>query len=167
MKNHEARPTGTTPFPEVNVARHDHYRKNRGRGRAYARGHGRGRNYAHGLGFDRGRNGNHKNTYFHPKWKNVEKNEKEGQSSKTNENICYRCGGKGHWSRTCRTPKHLVDLYKKSLKNKKEKIETHFANEDDDPDYGNMDVTHLDIGDFFADPDGKIDHLIGDGSVKK
>ncbi|XP_058775195.1 uncharacterized protein LOC131649450 [Vicia villosa] len=165
MKNHEARPTGTTPFPEVNVARHDHYRKNRGRGRAYARG--RGRNYAHGLGFDRGRNGNHKNTYFHPKWKNVEKNEKEGQSSKTNENICYRCGGKGHWSRTCRTPKHLVDLYQKSLKNKKENIETHFANEDDDPDYGNMDVTHLDIGDFFADPDGKIDHLIGDGSVKK
>ncbi|XP_058727029.1 uncharacterized protein LOC131598447 [Vicia villosa] len=57
MKNHEARPTGTTPFPEVNVARHDHYRKNRGRGRAYARGHDR--NYAHGLGFDRGRNGNH------------------------------------------------------------------------------------------------------------
>ncbi|XP_058733554.1 uncharacterized protein LOC131605183 [Vicia villosa] len=167
MKNHEARPTGTTPFPEVNVARHDHYRKNRGRGLAYARGRGRGRNYAHGLGFDRGRNGNHKNTYFHPKWKNVEKNEKEGQSSKTNENICYRCGGKGHWSRTCRTPKHLVDLYQKSLKNKKEKIETHFANEDDDPDYGNMDVTHLDIGDFFADPDGKIDHLIGDGSVKK
>ncbi|XP_058775221.1 uncharacterized protein LOC131649477 [Vicia villosa] len=167
MKNHEARPTGTTPFPQVNVARHDHYRKNRGRGRAYARGRGRGRNYAHGLGFDRGRNGNHKNTYFHPKWKNVEKNEKEGQSSKTNENICYRCGGKGHWSRTCRTPKHLVDLYQKSLKNKKEKIETHFANEDDDPDYGNMDVTHLDIGDFFADPDGKIDHLIGDGSVKK
>ncbi|XP_058726855.1 uncharacterized protein LOC131598254 [Vicia villosa] len=144
---------------------HDHYRKNRGRGRAYARG--RGRNYAHGLGFDRGRNGNHKNTYFHPKWKNVEKNEKEGQSSKTNENICYRCGGKGHWSRTCRTRKHLVDLYQKSLKNKKERIETHFANEDDDSDYGNMDVTHLDIDDFFADPDGKIDHLIGDGSVKK
>ncbi|XP_056694089.1 uncharacterized protein [Spinacia oleracea] len=22
-----------------------------------------------------------------------------------------RCGGKGHWSRTCRTPKHLVELY--------------------------------------------------------
>jgi hypothetical protein len=30
-----------------------------------------------------------------------------------------------------------------------------------------MDVTHLEIGDFFADPDGRIDHLIGDGSVKK
>jgi len=30
-----------------------------------------------------------------------------------------------------------------------------------------MDVTHLDIADFFDDPDGKIDHLNGDGSVKK
>ncbi|XP_058757496.1 uncharacterized protein LOC131630769 [Vicia villosa] len=94
MKNHEARPTDTSPFPEVNVARHDHYRKNYGRGRACARG--RGRKYAHGLGFDRGHNINHKNTYFHPKWKNIQKNEKEGQSSKTNENTCYRCGGKGH-----------------------------------------------------------------------
>jgi len=26
-------------------------------------------------------------------------------------NICYRCGAKDHWSRTCRTPKHLVELY--------------------------------------------------------
>jgi hypothetical protein len=30
-----------------------------------------------------------------------------------------------------------------------------------------MDVTHLEIGDFFGDPDGRIDLLIGDGSVKK
>lgn len=99
----------------MNVTRHDHYGKN----------YGRGRNYAHGLGFDRGRNGNHKNTYFHQKWKNVEKNKKEGRSSKTNENTCYRCGGKGYWTRTCRTPKHLIDLYQKSLKNKRARIETH------------------------------------------
>ncbi|CAI8603900.1 unnamed protein product [Vicia faba] len=99
--------------------------------------------------------------------KNVEKNEKEGQSSKTNGNTCYRYGGKGHWSRTSRTPKHLVDLYKKSMKNKKAIIESHFTNEDNDLDYSNMDVIHLDVGDLFVDPDGKIDHLIEDGSVKK
>jgi len=29
-----------------------------------------------------------------------------------------------------------------------------------------MDTTPLDIGDFFEDPNGKIDHLIGDGTVK-
>jgi len=30
-----------------------------------------------------------------------------------------------------------------------------------------MDATHLDICDFFSKPDGSIDHLIGDESVKK
>jgi len=30
-----------------------------------------------------------------------------------------------------------------------------------------MDTTLLDMGDFFEDPNGKIDHLIGDGTVKK
>ena len=58
--------------------------------------------------------------------KNVGKNEKGGQSSKNNENICYYCGGKVHWSHTCRTPKHFVDLYQQSLKNKDKKVETHF-----------------------------------------
>ncbi|KAK2366620.1 ARM REPEAT PROTEIN INTERACTING WITH ABF2 [Trifolium repens] len=153
MKNHEARPTGTAPFPEVNVATHDHYGKTRGRGQ------GRGRSLD--------RSGDYKNTSFHHKLKNARKNEKGGQSSKNNEGNCYRCGGKGHWSRTCRTPKHLVDLYQQSLKNKDKKIESHFACDDDDFDYGNMDVTHLDVADFLADPDGKIDHLMGDGSVQK
>jgi len=30
-----------------------------------------------------------------------------------------------------------------------------------------MDLTHLDVGDFFEDPNEKIDHLIRDGTVKK
>jgi len=106
MKNHEARPAGVASFPEVNASQHNHFGKARGRGNV----HGRGRGHAHNP------NGKFKNPFFHQKWKNNEKNEKErgGQSSKTNENICYRCGGKGHWSRTCRTPKHLVDLYQQS-----------------------------------------------------
>jgi hypothetical protein len=28
-----------------------------------------------------------------------------------------------------------------------------------------VDITHLDVSDFFDDPNGKIDHLIGDGDV--
>ena len=40
------------------------------------------------------------------------------KSQKGHENKCYRCGIKGHWSRTCRMPKHLVDLYQASLKEK-------------------------------------------------
>ena len=35
----------------------------------------------------------------------------------TNESIYHRCGMTGHWSRTCRTPKHFVDLYQAYLKN--------------------------------------------------
>ena len=154
MKNHEARPAGVAPFPEVNASQHNHFEKARGRGRGHAPNP----------------NGKFKNPFSHQKWKNNEK-EKGGQSSKTNENICYRCGGKGHWSRTCRTPKHLVDLNQQSLKNKEKKVETHYAyNDGDDADYdiyGDMDTTPLDIGDFFEDPNGKNDHLIGDGTVKK
>ena len=28
-----------------------------------------------------------------------------------------------------------------------------------------MNLTHLDVSDFFENPNGKIDHLIGDGNV--
>ena len=42
---------------------------------------------------------------------------------------------------TCRTPKYLT--------NNEKNIETHFAYEDDDSDYGNMDATHLDIINFL------------------
>ena len=43
----------------------------------------------------------------------------------TNESICHRCGMTGHWSRTCRTPKHFVDLYQASLKNMGKRGESH------------------------------------------
>ena len=31
--------------------------------------------------------------------------------------------------------------------------------------YAPIDITHLDISDFFEDSKGKIDHLIGDGNI--
>lgn len=160
MKNHEARPTGATAFPEVNASQHN----------PFGQGRGRGRNNGHGRGHDHNRSGNFKKSSFPQKWKNNEKNGKGkgAQTNKNNENVCHRCGSKGHWARICRTPTHLIDLYQQSLKKKEEKIETHFASEDGDYDgYGDMDVTHLNISDFFEHPEGKIDHLIGDGSVKK
>ena len=40
MKNHESRPTGSTPFPEINAIMYN----NRGRGRGHKRRCGRGRN---------------------------------------------------------------------------------------------------------------------------
>ncbi|KAL0347964.1 UNVERIFIED_CONTAM: hypothetical protein Sangu_1024200 [Sesamum angustifolium] len=100
----------------MNVATRNHYNHKPYRG--YGRGRGRGRGY-HG--------DNSKNIDFHQKWKNgEEKPEKEnsGQTSKHVETSCYRYGGKDYWSHTCRTPKHLIDLYQESLKNKNKKIET-------------------------------------------
>jgi hypothetical protein len=44
---------------------------------------------------------------------------------------CHKCGGPNYFTRKCRTPKHLVELYQKSLKdsnNNKRSYETHFNN---------------------------------------
>ncbi|MCF7184022.1 hypothetical protein L3H42_11025 [Corynebacterium sp. MC-13] len=88
----------------------------------------------------------------------------KGGHNKRFEGICYRCGGKNHWSRICRTPKHLVDLYQKSIKDKgKQKVETNFVN--NEGDHGNFDATHLDVADFFTNPDENIDHLMSDGNI--
>ncbi|XP_059294565.1 uncharacterized protein LOC132047554 [Lycium ferocissimum] len=47
MKNHESRPTGTAPFPEVNEANFRHSRRGRGRGPNRGDGRARGRNFNH------------------------------------------------------------------------------------------------------------------------
>ena len=65
---------------------------------------------------------------------------------------------KGHWSHTCRTPIHLVDFYQASIKGKE--VEMNFIGSD-----GQVDITHLDVSDFFENPNGKIDHLISDVNV--
>ena len=103
MKNHESCPTSFAPFFEVNVTSFNGC--GRGFGRGYERGHGKGR-------YNRNHS-NNKNTGNHQKWvNNKEIQEKDGGQSKKNmKNICYQSGMKDHWSHTCCTPKHLVDLY--------------------------------------------------------
>ena len=109
-------------------------------------------------------------------------------NKKAYETECYKCGMKGHWSRTCRTTKHLVDLYQASIKGKNKQIETNFIDGNDimnfnDPhqvspkedgnqsnakffdDEGAVPLTNFDISDFFEDPSENLDHLIGGGNV--
>lgn len=55
-------------------------------------------------------------------------NKRKAPQEGENRGICHRCGSEGHWQRTCRTPKHLVDLYESSKRNNGKRVETNFAN---------------------------------------
>ena len=61
----------------------------------------------------------------------------------------------GHWSHTCRTTKHLVDLYQASLKENGKKIEMNFT------DSNGMDLSYFD-NDFLIGPSENFDYLIDD-----
>ena len=56
--------------------------------------------------------------------------------------------------------KHFVDLYQASIKAKGNEVEMNFIDSD-----GLVDLTHLDVSDFFENPNGEIDHIIGDENV--
>ena len=146
--NHQARPTGSAPFPEANVASSS-YDNRRGRGR------GRGGNRYHGRGRGRGRRfrpyDERDNKNFHEN----ERNEKGQDDKRQTGTVCYRCSMKSHWVRTCRTPKHLADLYRESQKGKeKGRGETNFISDEPGPSFhGLNDDTHLDVSDFLVEPE--------------
>ncbi|XP_047252144.1 uncharacterized protein LOC124887025 [Capsicum annuum] len=144
MKNHEARPIGSSSFPEANVvAAHDQLE---------IRGQN---NYRHNGG-------------------NKQENNKGSQNntSKGKVNICHRCGMKGHWARICRTPDHFVKIYQASLKTKENDVKVHLTFRGDDHEAapsntyddveanltynaddfkGLLDVTYLKVEDFYED----------------
>ena len=118
MRNHQSRPTGSEPFPEVNAISSQTCERGRGRGRG--RGNGRNPRY-HGSYSNNSQK--LKASLHHQKWNNTETIQENGKRlqdkpPKNHENNCYRYGMKGHWSCTCRMPKHLVDLYQASIKAK-------------------------------------------------
>ena len=119
MRNYQSRPTGSEPFPEVNAI--SSQTRGRGRGRGCGRGRGRNPRY-HGSYSNNSPNSQKKKASLHlQKWNNTKVKQENGKClqdkpPKNHENKCYRYGMKGHWSRTYRTPKHLVDLYQTSIK---------------------------------------------------
>jgi hypothetical protein len=82
---------------------------------------------------DDGSNNHHKKFYKFKKDKHNDKNMKNRAKSqgkgKDKTFTCHKCGGPNHFTRKCCTPKHLVELYQKSLKesnNNKRSYEPHF-----------------------------------------
>ncbi|XP_038721940.1 uncharacterized protein LOC120014085 [Tripterygium wilfordii] len=154
LKNHQSRPTGVVPFLEANAVMYN----GRGRGRGGRRGRGRSRwHYC----YDRGNFSNTHNALNHQKkfdkFESKQSNPEDlpNKSQKDKEDICYRCGGSGHWSRTCRTPQHLIKLYQESIKGK-----------DFNNDIELNDLTHLDMAHFFDNAEENVDLLVGDGSTQ-
>ena len=103
---------------------------------------------------------NHSNTqkrktsWSHQKWKNTKVKQENGKyiqntPSEAHENNCHRCGMKGNWASTCCMPKHLVDLYQASIKEKGQK------------NRNELDLTYYDTN-FFGGPNGKTDYLMND-----
>ncbi|XP_051142872.1 uncharacterized protein LOC127259536 [Andrographis paniculata] len=141
MKNHQSRPTGSTPFPEANVTFSE-----RGRGRGHGRESQRGRYTSYNRrSFDVNR------VQSKPQYRDIAEKAKQ---EKRHIGICNRCSIEGHWANTCRTTKHLADLYQASLQKKGKEVETSHVDNDDDPDDDllDYDTTHLDIADFVVDP---------------
>jgi hypothetical protein len=146
LKNHQSCSTDSAPFPEVNKTSFNN-RGNNGQRR------GRGKNNQY-----RGRrtyNSPRRNTTpYHQKWNHNETQQQEkgkgllNKPPKAHEELCYRCDMKGHWSRTCRTAKHLVDLYQASMKEKGKEIEINHGDLEDPLKYDPEDpLIHENHGD--------------------
>lgn len=152
LKNHEARPTGSAPSPEVNWANHGKYE----RGQSYGRGRGGGRGRNHN-NFSRGPY--HKSFSHSNKWNNNKQAKENGAANppKHMVSFCHRCGSKGHFSRTCRTPKHLVELYQYSIKNKDKNIDTNVTLAIDDIEANHTEGKTAPNEDFFDDLENILD----------
>ncbi|XP_019237044.1 PREDICTED: uncharacterized protein LOC109217267 [Nicotiana attenuata] len=118
LKNHEARPTGSAPLPEANMAaRRDKSGKRQNNNHVHmnVRGHGNGKrryNSRH-----RGGHGKRENNM-----------DSQNNPSRGKNGNCHRCGMKGHWKIECRAPEHFVRLYQNSIKRKANNVGASSAN---------------------------------------
>lgn len=133
MRNSEMRPPGSTPVPEAHTATEDekemnHVQSSSGRGNKRGRGResfGHGRGHSSGRGsFGQGHGRGHGSSF---------KPSHSTNPTNSTKSLCHRCGMSNYWAKTCRTPKHLIDLYQESLKGKSP--ETHMVYKDDEDDF--------------------------------
>ncbi|XP_057538036.1 uncharacterized protein LOC130815564 [Amaranthus tricolor] len=136
--HNKSRPVGTMPFNDTNMIERNV--RHRGRGNYFIRGKGRGK-YHEKSGMNTFEQGNF---YGRSRGRGHGLSRGHGRSHKY-KSTCNICGMTGHWGRTCRTAKHLVDLYQASEKNKGKGAEVNFVNE------GSTFGPTLDVSDFFTE----------------
>jgi hypothetical protein len=108
LRNHHQHSVGSAPLPEFHHNEKDNKK-------------GDGSNNHHKK-FGKFKTGKHNSM-------NMKSRAKGQGKGKGKAFTCHTCGGPIHFARKCHTPKHLVELYQKSLKdsnNNKRWYETHF-----------------------------------------
>ncbi|KAK9077817.1 hypothetical protein SSX86_006155 [Deinandra increscens subsp. villosa] len=143
LKNHQARPVGASPLPEANAA-NAQSRHGRGKGRGPSRGRGRGRRNTWQRVPHNSKPGNNESSQKHAM------RPSRGRGNGRQNDTCRRCGMSNHWSRTCRTPKHLVEAYQGMMKKQEKHVETNLI--ENTPNLASPvrpSDTHLDASDFM------------------
>ncbi|XP_004289434.1 PREDICTED: uncharacterized protein LOC101299333 [Fragaria vesca subsp. vesca] len=120
--NDQARPIGAraAPLPEANIVAHrgnNRVRRNMGRGKGRRNGPRNGpydrepqRNGPRGRGGrGQGPRGRNRNAPAHQA--QVRENAGPARRPQNQHNLCYRCGGTDHWSRTCRATNEKIEEY--------------------------------------------------------
>ncbi|XP_052161989.1 uncharacterized protein LOC127779299 [Oryza glaberrima] len=114
VENHTSRPTGSSVVPEANAS-------------SFKKGKNQN-NQNNGKNF--WKNGGKVNKTSFKKKGNQNSKSKKGSTSGEygkQDQVCFKCGTRGHWSRICRTPKHLIELYQEKHGKKKSEHQSHFT----------------------------------------
>ncbi|KAM1400606.1 hypothetical protein ACFX2F_027864 [Malus domestica] len=136
MKNHQARPIGAIAVPEAHYSTHQHPKRQKRRGKGGQKQSHQGQQ---SQGPSKGGNKAQKRPNLALKAPNFKN---KGKAPATmNDDMCYRCGSKDHWSRICRAPKKVVDEYH----SRRKKFESNFMQVDE------PETTKMEVSDFQED----------------
>ncbi|KAM1411734.1 hypothetical protein TB2_023848 [Malus domestica] len=136
MKNHQDRPTGATAVPEAHYNTNQHPKRQKRSGKGGQKPSHQGQQ---SQGPSKGGNKAQKRPNLAPKAPNFKN---KGKALATmNDDMCYRCGSKDHWSRICRAPKKVVDAYH----SRRTKFESNFLQVDE------PETTKMEVSDFQED----------------
>lgn len=124
QKNHQMRPTGSAPLPEVH-----NNEMHRGKNKRKFKGPPKGNQSQGNAQNSSGGRNRGRNFIKNQRHKANKRARGKNPPPRGKERFCYKCGCNTHFASTCRTPKHLVDLYLKYSQENKQKgprFEAHF-----------------------------------------